>query len=109
QVETSRICRIDRPRRWIVGSDGGFAKFGVDPQEGALRAGDIDAAAEPPAHEGIIRRSGEDGQIVESRVPTIRAHWDEYYRNIAEHLAGRAALAVTAEQAREVERVLEAA
>ncbi len=49
QVETSRICRIDRPRWWIVGDAGGFVKFGVDPQEEALRAGDIDAAAEPPS------------------------------------------------------------
>ena len=109
QVETSRVCRIDRPRWWIVGSKGGFVKFGIDPQEEALRAGDIDAAAEPSQHEGILRREGEGGQVVESRVPTVRAHWDQYYRNIAEHLAGRAPLAVTAEQAREVVRVLEAA
>ncbi len=109
QVETSRVCRIDRPRWWIVGTEGGFAKFGVDPQEEALRAGNIDAATEPPSHEGILRRAGEDGQVVETRVPTVRAHWDGYYRNIAEHLAGRAPLAVTAEQAREVVRVLEAA
>jgi scyllo-inositol 2-dehydrogenase (NADP+) len=109
QVENSRVCRIDRPRWWIVGSDGGFVKFGIDPQEDALRAGDIDAATEPPQHQGILRRSGEDGQVVESRVATVRAHWDEYYRNVAEHLAGRSSLAVTAEQAREVVRVLEAA
>jgi scyllo-inositol 2-dehydrogenase (NADP+) len=109
QVETSRICRIDRPRWWIVGTDGGFAKFGIDPQEDALRAGNIDGAAEPPQHEGILRHSGEGGEILETRVPTLRAHWDEYYRNIAEHLVGRAPLAVTAEQAREVVRVLEAA
>jgi scyllo-inositol 2-dehydrogenase (NADP+) len=109
QVENSRVCRIDRPRWWIVGSDGGFVKFGIDPQEDALRAGDIDAAAEPPRREGILRTAGEGGQVVEDRVPTVRAHWDEYYGNVAEHLAGRAPLAVTAEQAREVVRVLEAA
>jgi scyllo-inositol 2-dehydrogenase (NADP+) len=109
QVETSRVCRIDRPRWWIVGTDGGFAKFGVDPQEDALRAGDIDAASEPPQHQGILRRSGEGGEVVEERVESVRAHWDSYYRNIAEHLAGRAPLTVTAEQAREVVRVLEAA
>jgi scyllo-inositol 2-dehydrogenase (NADP+) len=109
QVETSRVCRIDRPRWWIVGTDGGFAKFGIDPQEDALRAGDIDAAAEPSQHEGILRRSDKDGNVVESRVPTVRAHWDGYYRNIAEHLLGRAPLEVTAEQAREVVRVLESA
>lgn len=109
QVETSRVCRIDRPRWWIVGTEGGFVKYGVDPQEDALRAGHIDDAAEPPQHEGILRNAGETGQVVETRVPTVRAHWDEYYRNIAEHLAGRAPLAVTAEQAREVVRVLDAA
>ena len=39
----------------------------------------------------------------------MRGHWDSYYRNIAEYLEGRAPLAVTAEQAREVVRLLEAA
>ncbi len=109
QVETSRICRIDRPRWWIVGDAGGFVKFGVDPQEDALRAGNIDAAKEPSAHEGILRREGAPGEVEETRVPTVHAHWDEFYRNIAEHLAGRAPLAVTAEQARDVVRLLEAA
>ncbi len=109
QVETSRICRIDRPRWWIVGDAGGFVKFGVDPQEDALRAGNIEAAREPTAHEGILRREGASGEVEETTVPTVRAHWDEYYHNIAEHLAGRAPLAVTAEQAREVVRLLEAA
>src|SRR5262249_59402249 len=96
QAETSRICPIDRPRWWIVGTDGGFVKFGIDPQEDALRAGDIDGATEPPQHEGILRRSGEGGQLVESRVSTVRAHWDGYYQNIAEHPAGPAPPAVPA-------------
>ena len=109
QVETSRICRLDRPRWWIVGSDGGFVKYGVDPQEEALRAGDIDRASEPAEHEGILRRAGESGKTVESRVATVHAHWDGYYHNISEHLRSGNPLAVTAEEAREVVRVLEAA
>jgi scyllo-inositol 2-dehydrogenase (NADP+) len=39
----------------------------------------------------------------------VRGHWDAYYANIVQTLEGRAPLAVTAEQAREVVRVLEAA
>jgi scyllo-inositol 2-dehydrogenase (NADP+) len=109
QVETSRICRIDRPRWWIVGTDGGFVKHGIDPQEEALRTGDIDRASEPVEHQGILRRAAADGAVVESRVATVRGHWDSFYRNIADHLLGRAPLAVTAEDAREVVRVLEAA
>ena len=109
QVECSRICRLDRPRWWIVGDAGGFAKYGIDPQEDALRAGDIDAAIEPPQHQGVLRTADATGQVAEERVETVRDHWDGYYRNIAEHLEGRAPLAVTAEQARVVVRVLEAA
>ena len=108
QAETSRICRIDRPRWWIVGSDGGFVKYGIDPQEEALRAGDIDTAREPEAHQGILRVADATGAIDESRVPSIKAHWDQYYANIADHLLHDRPLAVTAEQAREVVRVLEA-
>jgi scyllo-inositol 2-dehydrogenase (NADP+) len=109
QAETSRICRIDRPRWWIVGTDGGFVKYGIDPQEEALRAGDIDRASEPEAHQGILRRSLGSSEVVESRIPSIRAHWDGYYANVAAHLLHHAPLAVTAEQGREVVRVLEAA
>ena len=107
-VESSRMCRIDRPRWWIVGTEGGFVKFGIDPQEEALRAGDIDRAVEAADHEAIVRRADSDGRPFESRVPTVRGHWDRYYENIAAHLTGRSTLEVTAEQAREVVRLLEA-
>jgi scyllo-inositol 2-dehydrogenase (NADP+) len=109
QVESSRVCKLDRPRWWIVGTQGGFVKHGVDPQEEALRAGNIDAASEPPAHQGVLRGSFTDGTLCESPVTTVRGHWDSYYRNIVETIQGREELSVTAEQAREVVRVLDAA
>jgi scyllo-inositol 2-dehydrogenase (NADP+) len=109
QVETSRICRIDRPRWWIVGREGGIVKYGIDPQEAALRAGDIGRAREPEAHHAIVRSADPSGKIREDRVPSDEAHWDGYYRNIADHLLRGNPLAVTAEQAREVVRILEAA
>jgi scyllo-inositol 2-dehydrogenase (NADP+) len=109
QVENSRVCRIDRPRWWIVGTEGGFIKFGIDPQEDALRGGDIDKAAEPSQHEALMRTADSSGNVVETRVPTVRGHWDSFYRNVADHILGRSPLAVTAEQGREVVRVLEAA
>jgi scyllo-inositol 2-dehydrogenase (NADP+) len=108
QAESSRICRLDRPRWWVVGTSGGFVKRGIDPQEDALRSGDIDRAAEPADHRAVVHRDVA-GESVEETVETVRGHWDSYYANIAEHLAGRAPLAVTAEQAREVVRILDAA
>jgi len=109
QIDSSRICRLDRPRWWIIGTEAGFVKSGIDPQEDALRAGDIDRAAEVPEFEAIVRRADDAGQTVETRFPTVRGHWDNYYRNIALHLEGQCPLAVTAEDAREVVRLLEAA
>ena len=109
QIESSRICRLERPRWWVLGTDGGFMKYGVDPQEDALRGGDIDKAQESPAHQGILRVARPDGSINETPVATVRGHWDAYYRNIAEAIPHREKLAVTAEEAREVVRVLDAA
>jgi scyllo-inositol 2-dehydrogenase (NADP+) len=108
-IESSRICRIDRPRWSIIGTEGGFVKYGIDPQEDALRSGNIDRAAESPEQEGRLRRGSSEGQTVEAPYPTVRDHWDGYYRNIVEYLQGTSPLAVTAEQAREVVRLLEAA
>lgn len=108
-VETSRISRFDRPRWWVLGTDGAFVKWGIDPQEDALRAGDIDRADEPAAHQGVLRRGSSANDLRETPVPTVRGHWDSFYANIAAHLESRAPLAVTAEQARDVVAVLDAA
>ncbi len=109
QVETSRVCRIERPRWWVIGDRGGYVKLGIDPQEDSLRAGDIDRASEPVGRCGLLHHEGEEGILQETRVDTVRGHWDGYYANIAGHLLRGTPLAVTAEQAREVVRVLEAA
>ncbi len=108
QAETSRVSHLDRPRWWVLGTDAGFLKRGVDPQEAALRAGNLDGADEPDEHVGRLRVE-RGGQVSEEPVPTVRGRWDAYYANVADHLLDGVALAVTAEQAREVVRVLDAA
>jgi scyllo-inositol 2-dehydrogenase (NADP+) len=108
QVENSRICRAQLPRWCVVGTSGSFLKYGVDPQEDALRDGDIDAAYEPANHRAILYWDGDAGPSTTSYFPTVRDHWDKYYSNIADHLLEGTPLAVTAEQAREVVRVLDA-
>ncbi|GAC1474878.1 MAG: oxidoreductase [Isosphaeraceae bacterium] len=109
QVETSRICVLDRPRWWVLGSEGGLTKFGIDPQEDALRAGDLDGAAEPPGHRMVRRQLTKEGKHLETFVARSTEGWDCYYSNIVDHIARKVPLSVTAEQGREVVRVLEAA
>jgi scyllo-inositol 2-dehydrogenase (NADP+) len=108
-IETSRISRVEKPRFWVVGTEGGLVKLGIDPQEDALRAGNLDQATEPQAHKALYRAPAEGGDTVESVVETQKGSWDAYYANVAGHLLYGVPLAVTAEQGREVVRVLEAA
>jgi scyllo-inositol 2-dehydrogenase (NADP+) len=108
EIETSRVCSLNRPRWSIVGTEGAAQKYGVDPQEDALRRDDLDSAVEPPEHRLRITRRDASANAWQD-VETIRGSWDSYYQNIADHLQHGAPLAVTAEQAREVVRVLDAA
>ena len=109
QIETSRVSRLDKPRWWVLGTDGGLVQHGLDPQEAALRTGNLDAADQPPSHRTILRSAGPDGATVETPLTTRRGTWDDYYANVVGRLEGTAPLAVTAEQGREVVRVLDAA
>jgi scyllo-inositol 2-dehydrogenase (NADP+) len=109
QIQISRISRLERPRWWVLGTEGELLKYGIDPQEDALRAGDLDSAAEPDEHRTVLIGASASGARIETPIATYRGSWDAYYANIAEYLAGEAPLAVSAEQGREVVRVLSAA
>ncbi len=71
QIEISRIARFERPRFWVAGTRGSFVKEGLDPQENALRSGDIDTADEPPNQVGRLRvdAESEPGRVIETRDP----------------------------------------
>ncbi len=109
QAETSRICRIDRPRWWIVGTDGGFVKSGIDPQEDALRAGDIDRATEPESHRESSGHPGRTERSSRRASPRSAPTGTATTATSPTTFSIMQPLAVTAEQAREVVRVLEAA
>ena len=57
QAETSRICRIDRPRWWIVGTEGGFVKTGRPSGRRPPRAGHR-PGPEPETRSGRSPESG---------------------------------------------------
>ena len=67
-------------------------------------AGDIDAAEEAPEHYAHLYRDAE-----ETIIETAPGRWRSYYENIADALAGRAELAVTAESVRQTMVAIEAA
>ncbi len=108
RVENSSLAKRPKPRWYVLGTEGALVKEGIDPQERAMIAGDIDAAREAPEHYARLYRDVA-GQAAETVVETVRGRWRSYYENIAEALIDRSKLAVTAESARAALAVIAAA
>ena len=107
-ISTSSLARHSKPRWYVLGTLGALVKEGVDPQEPAMVAGDIDAALDDPAKRARLSVAAA-GQPAEMVVETIPGRWRSFYENIAESLRDPAALAVTPESVRRVMAVIGAA
>jgi scyllo-inositol 2-dehydrogenase (NADP+) len=108
-VETGNLVRPSKPRWYVVGDLGGLVKHGLDPQERAfLKTGNPDDAAELPEEKARVTTvvGGATAEIV---LDSVQGSWTGYYANVSAHLNEGAPLEVTAEQARDVIRVLDAA
>ena len=70
--------------------------------------GNIEAASEDPAHRARLR-TDLNGLAAEIVIESIRSDWTNYYRNIADVLAGRADLAVKPEETRRALAIFDAA
>ena len=91
---------------WMVhGTKGSFIKYGMDPQEAALKAGhtpdEPDWDVEPPEMYGKLTTP--DGTQV---VPTLRSSFVHFYENVRDTILGKAQLAVTPEWSLDVMRGL---
>jgi scyllo-inositol 2-dehydrogenase (NADP+) len=104
RVETSSLACQPKPRWYVLGTEGAVVKTGLDPQEKAMIAGDIDSATEAP--ENYARLYGPEEETIIEPIP---GRWRSYYENIADALTGRAELAVTAQSVRQTLVAIEAA
>ena len=103
-VDAGGMHFIPKPRMHAFGREGTFVKHGLDPQEAAMRAGDIDSAVEPEDNHGRLKTAEQ-----ERAVPTLPGRWRSFYENVADALAGRAELAVKPATVRRTIAVLDAA
>ncbi len=96
------------PRFAVHGTVGSFVKYGLDPQEDAMKAGAKISApnwgVDSPNNYGTLTtRNGQH------RIPTLPGDYRKFYENVRDAILGRAKLAVTPEQALNVMRGLELA
>jgi predicted dehydrogenase len=93
----------------LHGTLGSYEKWGLDPQENALKAGQRFESAgfgsEPPNAWGVLTLPGSPPEPV----PTLRGDYREYYVNVRDAILGDAALAVTVRDAWRVARLIELA
>ena len=99
------------PRFVLHGTEGSFTKFGLDPQEEALKQGHSPAESgwgeEVPEAWGTLTRC--DGAINRQKYPTLPGRYPDYYGNVYRAITSGEELAVKPEQAREVIRLIELA
>ncbi len=107
-IDVSSFSRCPKPRWYLLGTKASLCKYGLDPQEKAMNAGDIDGACESPENYARIY-TGLEGEIKEEVVETEPGRWRSYYENIAAVLRGQEDLAVTAESVCKTVAVLDAA
>lgn len=100
------------PRFAIQGTQGGYLKYGLDPQEDALKRGEAPTGEfwgyEAPENWGTLL-TPQGGSFVRDQLPTVPGDYRQYYQNIRDALLGTTALAVTPQQALNVMRALELA
>lgn len=111
-LRATLLASAPTPRFVVHGTQGGFVKFGLDPQEDALKRGEVPAnhmwGLEPQQNWGTLRLL-ENGSLVERSLPTLAGDYRRYYENVRDALLGKTELAVTTVQSLNVMRALELA
>ena len=111
-LSASMLARAPGPRFLVYGARGTYSKYGMDPQENALKAGALPGGPgwgeEAEALWGTLTLA-EDGSFARRAVRTHPGDYRLYYANVRDALAGSTPLAVTPPQALCVMRLLELA
>lgn len=97
------LALAPKPRIYAVGPDATLVKYGVDPQEAAMFAGDIDAAKED--EKNFARLHTADGEEI---IPTLPGRWRTFYDNVAATLTGEAEPLVKLAEMRRLIAVIDA-
>lgn len=103
--DLSGLTAISKPRFALHGTKATLVKYGLDPQEEAMKAGDIDAAREDPAQYATIKGR----HVPETRIPTLPGRWRSYYEDLTRALSVGTSPAVTPGEMRRVMAVIDAA
>ena len=112
KLAASSLVRNPWPRFELNGTAGGFIKWGLDPQEAALRSG-VKPGGENWGQEeenkwGSLRTRW-NGLDFKGKIETISGNYGAFYQNVYDHIRKEKPLAVKPEEALQVMELLEKA
>ena len=109
----SAVTVPNAPRMRVVGTGGVFEKFGMDPQEEALKAGrspgDPGWGEESSDHWGVLTLGTDDDNAASERIRSERGAYDHFYAAMRDAMQGASPVPVEPEGAVATLRVIEAA
>lgn len=110
-VKSSYLVREAGPRYIIHGTEGSFVKYGLDPQEQALKEKKVPGGAgwgtEPKEWWGKLNTT-QEGLNYNSLIETVPGNYLSYYDNVYSVIREGKPLAVKPEEARDVIKIIEA-
>ena len=112
-LKGAMLVKEPTPRYALYGVDGAFVKYGIEPQEAALKAGERpkgnpDWGREPREIWGKLNIS-ENGQDRVEYIASEQGDYPAFYRNVYEAILGQQVLAVKPAEARDVIYLIEMA
>lgn len=94
-LKSGMLVREMGPRYMMHGTKGSFIKYGEDPQEELLKAGQLpvgsDWGKEPESQYGLIHTEI-DGKIIREVYPSVQGGFEIYYKNLAKSIRENASV-----------------
>ncbi len=111
-TRASYLVREPGPRYMLNGTDGTFMKYGIDPQEDKLKAGNMPEGeswgAENPDNFGYLH-STFGGLNIKGTIETIQGNYQAYYDNIHAAIRKKSKLEVPPQQSIDLMKLITAA
>jgi predicted dehydrogenase len=109
-LRSNLLTCVPGPRFRLNGTQGSFVKYGSDPQEDALKAGEKpgrpDWGQEPKENWGTMSIADGD-KLTETRIPTETGDYRRYYENVRDAIVSGAPLDVSPQHALRIMQALE--
>lgn len=111
-LHAGMLVRESGPRYMIQGTSGSFIKYGDDPQEARLKAGEPpvgkDWGQEPASSFGLLH-TATNGTIIREKYPSLKGSYADYYEDLYQTIVHQQPLKVKPEQGYNVIRTIELA